>query len=110
MITSHNTFLTVITEFGVIGFLLYLFPVAYWMILAWKVRNRLPESGPKGKPVVAMFFLSMVMQLAVNNFLDMRFFPYAIAIMWMCVAFIANGVTDITSQPVPYGQQPGTDI
>jgi len=37
MVTSHNTYMTVLTELGLVGFIFYMFPVVWWFVLSIRV-------------------------------------------------------------------------
>ena len=44
-LASHNTYLTVLAERGVIGFLFYYFPLFWWLLLTFRVWPRMPKEG-----------------------------------------------------------------
>lgn len=90
--TSHNTFLTIFTELGLVGFFLYVYP-AYWCFSQTiKVWRRLPIEGCPSRSLLLAFWLAALQNIIVSNFMDMRFFPTGMALLWLTLGFIANMV------------------
>ena len=88
--TSHNTYLTILTELGLLGFLLYLLPIA-WLISASLRAWRGPlKMQPERRMLLAVYWLAALQQFVISNFMDMRFFPVGLALWWMNLALIAN--------------------
>jgi O-antigen ligase len=92
VITSHNTYLTILTELGLVGFLLYIFPVVWWFILSVRVWKRMPKDGLWSRSFLAILWLSMLFDFTISNFMDMRWFPIGITLWWMTLGLIANMV------------------
>ncbi|MEA2294921.1 MAG: O-Antigen ligase [Solirubrobacteraceae bacterium] len=85
--TSHNTFLTILVELGVLGFALM---VGHW---AWVVRGRI-RSWRRGAvvPWLAVGWLALVAVYVVNAMLiDMRFFSYAALLPWIALGCLRRG-------------------
>lgn len=92
MVTSHNTYMTVLTELGLAGFILYMFPVVWWFVLSLRVWGRLPKEGFWSRPLLGSLWLIMVFNFTVCNFFDMRWFGIGLVLWWMVLGLIANMV------------------
>lgn len=90
LITSHNTYMTIITEQGVVGFMLYIFPAFWWFALSVRAWQRMPKEGLLSRNLLGVFWLSMLFNFIVSNFMDMRYFMIGITLWWMALGFIAN--------------------
>lgn len=90
IVTSHNTYLTVLAELGVVGFILYMFPVAWWFVLSMKVWRRMPARGLWSRPLLGVLWLAMLFNFTVSNSIDMRWFEIGLALWWLTLGFIAN--------------------
>lgn len=90
--TSHNTYLTIMSELGVIGFLLYLFPFWYWFRRTIGVLPRLPREGFWSWRLLVMLWLAIGGHVVAANLMDMRFFPFALTLWWMTLGLIASMV------------------
>lgn len=91
-VTSHHTYLTVLTELGLVGFFLYMFPVGWWLILSFRVWRRIPRKGYWSRPLLGSLWLVMIFNFTVSNFIDMRWFPIGVTLWWLVLGFIANMV------------------
>jgi O-antigen ligase len=82
--TSHNTFLTIIVEYGAVGFLLFLLP---WIpIVADGVRRVRTPSPDRWLPVA---MLASIALLAINAAtLDYRFFSFVPGLAWLALALL----------------------
>lgn len=90
-ITSHNTYLTLMVEMGLIGFLLYMYPALHWLVLSVKTWKRFPDGGFWSRRLLLMLWLTMVHMFVVSNAMDMiRFHAFGTTIWWMALALIAN--------------------
>jgi O-antigen ligase len=91
--TSHNTFLTVAAEMGVIALFLYLYPTAKWLLASLKAWRHLPRNGFWSRKLLAMLWLLMLHQFVVSNFMDMiRFNLFGTTIGWIALGLIASMV------------------
>jgi O-antigen ligase len=89
-LTSHNTYLTILTELGLVGFALYMFPVVWWLVLSVRVWPRLPKTGLWSRALLAVLWLGLLFQFTVSNFFDMRWFEIGLTLWWMTLGLIAN--------------------
>ncbi len=89
---SHNTYLTILAELGMIGFFLYMFPAGWWLILSVKVRRRLPQEGFWSWRLVAMLWLLILHMFIVSNFMDMigTASPFGVTLWWTALGMIAS--------------------
>jgi O-antigen ligase len=92
-LTSHNTFLTILVERGFIGFLIYTFPVFWWLFLSFRVWSRMPKSGFWSRKLLIIFWLAIVFQVVVGNFTDTKRDTFVFTTWWIILGFIANMVT-----------------
>jgi O-antigen ligase len=92
-ITSHNTYLTIMAELGLVGFLLYIFPLIYWLIKSFQAWPRLPATGPLNRLLLIVLWLVVLHMFIVSNFMDMRFFPLSLGLWWLTLGLIANFVS-----------------
>jgi O-antigen ligase len=91
--TSHNTYLTIMAELGVIGFLFYVFPLAYWLVLSLKAWRWLPQRGFWSRKLLSMLWLAIMAHIIVSNLMDMiRFHSFGTTIWWLTLGLIANMV------------------
>jgi O-antigen ligase len=89
--TSHNTYLSIMAELGIPTFLVYMFPVGWWLYLSLKVGRRLPSRTFLGSRLLIMLWLLMLHIFVVTNFMDMiRFHAFGTCIWWMALALIAS--------------------
>jgi putative inorganic carbon (hco3(-)) transporter len=95
--TSHNSYLTILVETGVIGLLLYALPFLTLAGLAVaRVRARTPESWVIVGTLASLFVVALS-----GVTLDLRFFSFAQVLPWILLA-ILRGAT--TTAPIPTSQ------
>lgn len=89
--TSHNTYLTVLAELGLVGFLFYYLPVVLLFLSSMKVWKKLPKKGFWNRSLLVVLWLVILHMFIVTNFMDMiRYFPFGNALWWIVLALIAN--------------------
>ncbi|MBN1487737.1 MAG: O-antigen ligase family protein [Anaerolineae bacterium] len=88
--TSHNTYLTVLAETGLIGFILYLFPFLWWLKLTIKVFPRLPQEGFWSRRLLLILWFSIGAYFIVSQFVDMRFSWFPNGNWWLSLGIIAS--------------------
>ncbi len=98
-LTSHNTYLTVLTELGLVGFFLYLFPVVWWFVLSIRVWPRIPKDGFWSRSLLCSLWLMMLFNFTVSNFMDMRWFLIGLTFWWLVLGLIANMVYPYLNNP-----------
>jgi O-antigen ligase len=82
--TSHNTFLTVLVEYGAVGLILMLLP---WLVIIWRaVRDALARSE------TSWFLVGSIAVVAVYlinaSTVDMRFFSFVPAVPWLLLGLL----------------------
>ena len=92
LLTSHNTYLTILTELGLVGFLLYVFPVVWWFVLSIRIWWRIPKEGFWSRSLLGSLWLMMLFNFTVSNFMDMRWFEIGLTLWWLTLGLIANMV------------------
>ncbi|MFP4393680.1 MAG: O-antigen ligase family protein [Anaerolineales bacterium] len=90
--TSHNTYLTILAEMGLVGFFLQFFAVLWWLRLTIKVLPRLPREGFWSWRLLVLLWLSIIFYLIATQVMDARFFWHAIGTWWFSLGLVANMV------------------
>lgn len=89
--TSHNTYLTIAAELGLIALFLYLFPAGWLLVRSVKVRRKLPREGHFDLSLLLLLWLVVLNMFIVTNFMDMiRFYFFGTTIWWLMLGFIAS--------------------
>jgi len=88
---SHNLYLTLIAEQGLIGFSLFLTPLIWWLILTLKILPRMPGGGLWSGKLLILFWLIMLNYVVVNNFHNNRV-VFGLGLWWVSLGFIAHMV------------------
>lgn len=102
LVTSHNTFMTIATELGLIVFGLYLLPACWLVIIIFRNWRTIPSKGLWNKHQLIILTLSAMSSFLVSNLMDMRWFPYGIGLWWLTLGLIANIIDPmIQNSPVP---------
>ena len=89
---SHNVYLTLISEQGIIGFTLFLSPMFWWLIKAYIFYPNMPDQGFWGRKLMVVFWLVIIAHITVNNFSNMRV-VFGLGIWWITLGLIANYVS-----------------
>ena len=92
-VTSHNTYLTIIIELGLIGFFLYIFPFFWWFKATLQVLPHMPRDGLQSWSLVFILWLVIISYFVTSNFSDQRFSVFGVPLWWMTLGLIANLVT-----------------
>jgi O-antigen ligase len=90
--TTHNTYLTMLAETGAIGFLLYAFPIAWWLGRTIKALPRLPKRGFWSQRLLITMWLAVGFYILVAQAVDMRFFWFSHTVPWLTLGLIADMV------------------
>lgn len=94
--SSHNFFLTLLAEQGIIGFILFLLPIAYWAYQSKKNLHNFPDDGFLSKKIIYILWLFPIAFGILNLFQSMRVI-FALGIFWINLGLIASLVT---SKPI----------
>jgi O-antigen ligase len=88
--TSHNTYLTILAETGLVGFLLQFFPLGWWLVLSIKAWPLLPKAGFWSRRLLAILWLPILFYLIASQVMDMRFFWFHIGTWWLTLGLIGS--------------------
>jgi O-antigen ligase len=86
---SHNFFLTVIAEQGLIGIVAFLAPLLYWLGVTFKHFGSLPRHGLWSRGILVIFWLTLLSHFVVYNFANMRI-VFALGAWWLTLGLIAR--------------------
>jgi len=92
---SHNSYLTILAEQGLIGFLLFLGPALYWLYRSVSARARLPATGLISRRLLWILWLVVLAHIVVNNFSRMLV-PFGLGMFWLTLGLIASLVDRYT--------------
>lgn len=86
---SHNLYFTILAEQGVIGFVLFLGPPAYWMVRTVKRWGSVPRSGGIDRRLLLLMWAAIAVFVIVNNFVvvSVTFGP---GVYWLTLGLIAS--------------------
>lgn len=88
--TSHDTYLTILVEYGAVGFAIFVVP---WIAIFIRGLGRVRRAAPDRWFLAAM--LGGVVLLAINAAtLDYRFFSFAPMLGWLALALIRRRLTE----------------
>lgn len=94
--TSHNTYLTVAAELGILALVLYAIPTLWWLISSVRVWSRLPRSGFWSRSLLVLLWLALLANFTVSNFMDMiRYNIFGTTIFWMGLGLIATLISTV---------------
>jgi O-antigen ligase len=96
--TSHNEYLTILAEQGLIGLGLFLTPVLWWLVRSVRVFSRLPKQGYLNRRLLISFWLVVAHYLAVSSFSDIEV-VFALGLWWITLGFIGSLVMRGMEQP-----------
>ena len=86
---SHNSYLTLLAEQGIIGFSLFLAPVLWWLGLTFRALPGMPTEEFWGRKLLLIFWLIILNQIVVNNFHN-NTVVFALGLWWITLGLIAN--------------------
>lgn len=84
---SHNLYLTILAEQGIVGIFFYLAPMFWWLVLSVRVYSKLPAEGFWSRKLLVIFWLLLLFHFIVNNFSNMRV-VYGLGLWWITLGFI----------------------
>ena len=95
---SHNVYLTLLVEQGVVGLVLFCGPAVWWLARTRSRWRYLPRDGTTGRTLVGALWLVLAAHFIVNNFSRMQV-PFGFGIYWLTLGLIASLVC--RSRPAP---------
>lgn len=93
---SHNLYLTLLAEQGLVGLLLFLVPPIAWLARTVRAWPHMPRDGVASRKLVAVLWLVLVSHVIVNNFSNMRV-VFGLGMWWIALGLIAHLVTSARS-------------
>ena len=89
---SHNLYLTILAEQGVVGLALYLAPALWWLVASRSAWRNLPAGGLVSRKLLVVLWLVLATHVVVNNYSNMRV-VFGLGIWWLTLGTIASVVT-----------------
>jgi O-antigen ligase len=88
--SSHNTYLNMAAELGLVGLGLYFAPVLALGVATIRARPNLPNRGVLTWPLVVILWLALIDQFIVSNFLEMlHAYSWGTSLWWLTLGLIA---------------------
>jgi O-antigen ligase len=85
---SHNLYLTLLAEQGLIGFALFIGPVFWWLVRLPSAARNLPRTGFRSRQLLLLLWLVIAAHIIVNNFSNMRN-TFGLGMWWITLGLIA---------------------
>jgi O-antigen ligase len=88
---SHNLYLTILAEQGVVGLILFLGPAVYWLLRSKAGSTNIPRTGFVDRKLLGTLWLVLASHFIANNFSRMLI-PFGLGMWWVALGFIASMV------------------
>ena len=89
---SHNLYLTIFVEQGIVGLVLFCGPAVWWLGRTKSRWRYLPTHGITGRTLIGALWLVIAGHFIVNNFSRMQV-PFGFGIYWLTLGLIASLVS-----------------
>ena len=89
---SHNLYLTIFVEQGIVGLVLFCGPAVWWLARTKSRWRYLPTHGITGRTLIGALWLVIAGHFIVNNFSRMQV-PFGFGIYWLTLGLIASLVS-----------------
>jgi O-antigen ligase len=86
---SHNYFLSILAEQGLVGLLLYLLPMFVWFVATLRQYPNLPVRGLQSRNLIVMLWLVILFHIVVSNFINM-IVVYGLGVWWITLGLIGH--------------------
>jgi O-antigen ligase len=86
---SHNLFLTILAEQGLVGFVLFLGPLVYWIVLTFRRWRSIPRRGGLDRRLLIVLWTAAATFLIVNNFVVVRI-TFGPGVYWLTLGLIGS--------------------
>jgi O-antigen ligase len=96
--SSHNLYLTILAEQGLVGIVLYLGPAFWWLGRTKSRWRNLPRSGLLSRNLVGFLWFAIGAHFIVNNFSRMHV-PFGLGVYWLSLALIAAVLSHPATKP-----------
>jgi len=103
--SSHNTYLLIAAEMGLIGLVLYLLPALIWLVSSVNVFKKLPFAGYPGKAILVMLWLLLADHFIAGNFTDLIQSTIFNTVMWWLVLGLIANIVDSIRVEQPLAEQ-----
>lgn len=104
---SHNLYLTTLAEQGLVGLLLFMGPLLYWLGRTRRGLASLPATGLVSRPLLWILWLSIAVQFIVSNTYRMQI-PFGLGLWWLSLGLVAS-LIGRHSPLVESGRMPARD-
>ena len=112
---SHNLYLTILAEQGLVGFALYIAPAVWWLALTPSAARHMPREGFFSRRLLFSLWFVVLAFVIVSNFANMRV-VFAVTLWWILLGLIGSIVSryrpakDWRGREIPPEQRPFRDI
>jgi O-antigen ligase len=89
-IPSHNTFLNIAVELGLVGLFLYLMPFLLLARQSWAAYKELPKDGFYSRDLLLLLWLGVLFWVVVSNFQNIRIAAWGITWIMFLLGLIAT--------------------
>ena len=86
---SHNVYLALLAEQGILGLTLFLAPVVWWLYMTMITKHKIPAEGFWSRRLLILLWLVILYHFIVNNFSHMRI-VFGLGMWWFTLGLIAN--------------------
>ncbi|MEM7286257.1 MAG: O-antigen ligase family protein [Actinomycetota bacterium] len=91
---SHNLYLTVLAEQGLVGLTLFIGPALWWLVRSRRAYRYLPRSGLVSRTLLITLWAILLAHLAVNNLSNMRS-VFGLGSWWLTLGMIGVVVSSV---------------
>lgn len=99
---SHNLYLTILAEQGMVGFLLFVGPGVSWLVRTRSAWPHVPRTGLVSRKLLGILWLFLATHVVINNFVRMQV-PFGFGTWWLALGLIASIVARYGRKPVAEG-------
>jgi hypothetical protein len=89
---SHNVFLTIMAEQGIVGIGLFIGPFLYWFGRFVRHRHKVPTHGILSRALLWSLWLLILAQFVVHNFSRLQV-PFGFGLLWITLGLIGSVLT-----------------
>jgi O-antigen ligase len=86
---SHNLYLTILAEQGLVGFVLFIGPMVYWLLRTRRSVANMPATGLVDRRFPGMLWLGFACFVIVNNFSSMHV-TFGLGLWWLTLGLIGS--------------------